>query len=217
MNETTRREAFNAYNKVMDTAQKIFQVLWEVAENKSISVRTLTNEFEGLLQYSMMQVALADGDFDIEEVKLIRDLSDSFDFCDFLNQKNYKNVTWQMIYNTDEETLQSIIDDYRDEMINYKNNISTTFAIVDAGVTQVDFLEILKDNTLTLLCCLASADGDFNKSEIINSHCLILDTIYDMEQHKNNFLARKNNSLTRQSGAANNSPKSLKDFYVKKN
>lgn len=163
MNSYIRQKAVEAYNQSTNILEAMFKLFKRIEEanGKEFDVRLALNRFDVLLQYSMMQVALKDGYLHVEEVKLIRDLSKYCDFCDYLNKRGYKDVTWQMVLNTNEATIQSIISDYHDDMIDLNRDFIFIFSAIDKALTQYSYIDMLKKNVITILGAVAAADNEF--------------------------------------------------------
>ena len=212
MNYRIRQTAIDAYDEATNTIEEMFNMFKLALANKgsSFNVRTELNGFDVLLQYSMMQVALKDDYLHVEEVKLIRDLSKYCDFCDYLNQRGYRNVTWQMVLNTDERTLKSILSDYQDDMINLSKDFIAVFSLVDKAIVERRYLDELKDQVAKIIGAVAYADGELDDTELSGS-CMIISAIQVIEKiiYENEVLSDESPKVS--------SKKSLKDFYVKKN
>ena len=148
----------------------------------SYDPRVTLNQFDILLQYSMLQIALADGYLDENEVLFIRDVAQYSDFCVFLNQHGFEDVTWQKIYNTRESTLNRILDDAKADIMDLSEDFITVFATCDA-ITEYDFVSDLKRNVVALILATCQADGDAEASEL-NNGCLIVSAISEIERRK---------------------------------
>lgn len=218
MNSQIKQMAIEAYNQSTKTLEAMFKLfkLFKEKNGESFDVRVALNRFDVLLQYSMMQVALKDGYLHVEEVKLIRDLSKYCDFCGYLNQRGYKDVTWQMVLNTDKDTLKSIISDYNSDMVDLNKEFVAIFSLIDKAITEHNYIDLLKKQVFTMLSAVSAADDDFNEKEI-GSECLILHALFAIEK----FVNQTTDTLTKTSQQLSKSQvstkKSLKDFYVKKN
>lgn len=218
MNSYIRQKAVEAYNQSTNILEAMFKLFKRIEEanGKEFDVRLALNRFDVLLQYSMMQVALKDGYLHVEEVKLIRDLSKYCDFCDYLNKRGYKDVTWQMVLNTNEATIQSIISDYHDDMIDLNRDFIFIFSAIDKALTQYSYIDMLKKNVITILGAVAAADNDFNKEEV-GADCLILGALFAIEKLINDSTDTLSESAQSLNKELSMSRKSLKNFYVKKN
>lgn len=218
MNFQIKQMAIEAYNQATKTLEAIFTLyrLFKEKNGETFDVRVALNRFDVLLQYSMMQVALKDGYLHVEEVKLIRDLSKYCDFCGYLNQRGYKDVTWQMVLNTDEETLKSIISICNNDIVNLNEEFIAVFSLIDRAIEERSCIDLLKNQVYIMLGAVSAADMDFNKEEI-GDNCLILQALSVIEKLVNqtaDSLTKSSQPLSKQQASTK---KSLKDFYVKKN
>lgn len=208
--------------KIKSTAQKAYadaitmmedlltNVAYPVFKQQKIDfdVDSTLSGFDALLQYSMMQIALNDDNLHIEELKLISSLSKYCNFCDYLNQRGYKNITWQRLYNADEGELQSIILDLEYDMRVLNGDLITIFPLIDKAIPERDFISELKTVVAVMLITVAAADNDYDENELGGT--LIMETL--------NIMERKKESLPDTNIQSKQSQKhSLKDFYVKKN
>ena len=218
MNSRIKQIAIEAYNQSTKTLKTVFSLFKFVEEKNgnTFDVRVALNRFDVLLQHSMLQVALEDGYLHVEEVKLIRDLSKYCDFCGYLNQRGYKNVTWQMVLNTDEDTLKSILLEYNNDIDDLSKEFVAVFAIFDKAITEHNFIDLLKKQVNLILCAVVAADDDINREEI-GDDCLILNALLAIEKLVNQTDDTLTKSAQHLRKPQTTAKKSLKDFYVKKN
>ena len=175
-------QAIAAYEDSVNDLKNMGKVFQQFAAQKGVSYdpRVTLNQFDILLQYSMLQVALADGHLDAAEINFIKDIAQYSDFCFFLQEHGFSNASWQAIYNTRESKLNRILDDAEATIIHLSQDFIDIFALCDA-VSGYDFLADLKENVITMIFATCKADGVAEKSEI-NSGCLILGALGAIEK-----------------------------------
>lgn len=144
-------------------------------QGKKFSTRILLNQFDVLLQYSMLQIALKDGYLANEELSFICSLAKYYALPDFLKTVGYSNATWQVIYNTQEQKLNSIVAEIKNDVAKLSMDFINIFSAFDA-VTSYDFFEDLKDNVATIIAAVCQADGKTEEREY-RSGCLIIDAM----------------------------------------
>lgn len=144
-------------------------------QGKEWSVRVLLNQFDVILQYSLLEYALADKTLSSEEVCFIRDLTDYCQLPEYLKALGYNNATWQGVYNTDEAKLSQILADIRGSVSKLSEDFINLFAAYDAAADH-DYLEDLKYNLGVIFAATWQADGKVESRERSNS-CLMIETL----------------------------------------
>lgn len=151
-------------------------------KGKNFNTRVLLNQFDVLLQYSLLQLALADGTLAGEELSFIMDLSEYYPLPEFLKSVGYKNATWQVIYNTQEQKLSGIVEEIEDAVIALSLDFINIFSAFDSA-TQYNYFEDLKRNITIIITATCQADGKAEEREIENG-CLIIDAMAKINQLK---------------------------------
>ena len=184
--------AIAAYEDSINDLRNMTNMVASIMRNqgKSYEPRITLNQFDILLQYSMLQIALADGYLDESEALFIKDIAQYSDFCVFLNQHGFNNVTWQTIYNTRESTLNSLLDEAKADIMELSEDFITVFSLVDAA-TDYNFVDDLKRNVLVIVLATCQADGHADAIEL-NNGCLIVSAINEIERRKKAFESLKN-------------------------
>lgn len=144
-------------------------------QGKKFNTRILLNQFDVLLQYSLLQLALADGHLAGEELSFICDLVQYYELPEFLKSVGYKNATWQVIYNTQEQKLNSIVSEIENDVIKLSLDFINIFAAFDSA-TEYDYFEDLKTNISVIIAATCQADGRAEERELGNG-CLIVDAM----------------------------------------
>ncbi len=141
--------------------------------------RVTLNQFDILLQYSLLQVALADGYLNVHECLFIKELTRYSDFCVFLNQRGFHDVTWLTIYNTNEEFLRELLMAAEDAIIELSKDFIFVFSLIDS-VTEYDYVSDLKRNIILMIMATCQSDGHAESDELGNG-CLIVDVVNVVE------------------------------------
>jgi len=216
MEKNVFEEAAKAYVEVMNTATEMFKFHQQsmANEGKQFDIRVGLNQLDVIIQYSMLQVALNDDELDESEAGFIKSMSQFCDFCDYLNQVGYRGVTWDVIFNTDENSLKEVLEESKKSVISLSQDFVRIFSLIDA-MTEHNYLDDLYKNFCAIIAGIMQADGKAYKEEIANG-CLLIDLINVVNAQKQDFenvIAAKNSQPKEQP----NAKKSLKDYYVKKN
>ena len=61
--------------------------------------KLLCKNFDIILQFSLLQIAVADNDLDPKEVVFIRDLTINGDLIEYLNSLVENKIDWETVYN----------------------------------------------------------------------------------------------------------------------
>lgn len=144
-------------------------------KGKKFDTRILLNQFDVLLQYSLLQLALADGNLAGEELTFIMDLSQYYPLPEFFKSVGYKNATWQVIYNTQEQKLSNIVEEAEEAVIKLSVDFINIFSAFDSA-TEYDYFKDLKNNISIIIAATCQADGKAEDCEIENG-CLIIDAM----------------------------------------
>lgn len=166
-----------AYDKCMRDLTVMGDATVEVMakKGKKFDTRILLNQFDVLLQYSLLQVALADGTLAGEELTYIMDLSKYYPLPEFLKTVGYKNATWQVIYNTEEGKLGGILKEIENDVITLSNDLINIFSAFDSA-SEHDYFKDLKNNVELIIKATGQADGDAKEVEL-KRQCLIRDVM----------------------------------------
>lgn len=149
-------------------------------KGKNFSTRVLLNQFDVLLQYSLLQLALADGTLAGEELSFIMDLAQYYPLPDFLKAVGYKNATWQVIFNTQEQKLSGIVDEVEDAVVDLSQDFINIFSAFDSA-TEYSYFDDLKRNIGIIIAATCQADGKAEARELENG-CLIVFAMVQIEK-----------------------------------
>lgn len=213
MKENVFEKAAQAYVDVMNTATEMFKVHQESLKNqgKQFNIRVALNQLDVIIQYSMLQIALNDGNLDENEIKFIESMSQYCNFCDYLNQRGYQGVTWEVIFNTDENSLKQVLEESKNDVISLSEDFVSVFSIIDA-MTEHNYLDDLYQSFCSIIAAVMQADGK-NYREEVEGGCLLIDLLNVVDAKKHEVEESINNQKKQQPQVK----KTLKDYYVKKN
>ena len=168
------KEAYkNCMNDLTAMGKATEQIMAQ--KGKKFETRILLNQFDVLLQYSLLQVALADGTLAGEELTFIMDLSQHYPLPEFFKTVGYKNATWQVIYNTNEKKLGDILKELEEDVIKLSMDFINIFSAYDNASNHKHF-DDLKRNVSTIIAATCQADGNSEAREL-NSSCMIKDAL----------------------------------------
>ncbi|HBN00939.1 MAG TPA: hypothetical protein DD384_07000 [Firmicutes bacterium] len=139
-------------------------------------------KFDLFVQFSLLQIAVADNDFDKNELLFIRDLTEKGDLVQYYNSLGGAYITWNQLYNADVYMIKDLLRFTEEEM----NRMSTDFVTIVAGIdslTEHNFLSDLQNDITCMILGLCSMDGKITKSETAQ-RCFILVLLNEIENIK---------------------------------
>lgn len=142
----------------------------------------LCKNFDIILQFSLLQIAVADNELDSKELVFIRDLTIKGDLIEYLNSLVESKISWETVYNADVFELKGLLKDIEPLMESLSNDLATAFAICDVSTIYNCVLNF-KKSIMTIITGLGKMDGDFSYLEQ-HADCLIIRVISEMENRK---------------------------------
>lgn len=142
----------------------------------------LCKNFDIILQFSLLQIAVADNELDSKELVFIRDLTINGDLIEYLNSLVENKIDWETVYNADVFELKGLLKDVEPLMESLSNDLATAFAICDLS-TIYNCVSDLKTSIMTIINGLGKMDGDFSYLEQ-HADCLIVRVISEIENKK---------------------------------
>ena len=144
--------------------------------------KLLCKNFDIILQFSLLQIAVADNDLDPKEVVFIRDLTINGDLIEYLNSLVEYKISWNTIYNTDVIELKGLLRDIEPLIESLSNDLATAFAICDASTVH-NYVSDLKTSIIVIVNGLGKMDGDFSYLEQ-HADCLVIRLASEIERRK---------------------------------
>ena len=180
------------YNKALEAYERSTELvlrLFKVAKAKKVtpsdfSIDKAMENFDVLIQYSMMQVALSDKEFSYKEVKIIEKLSKYCSFVTFLNNLGFKDVTWDKLAFITPKVLQSIMDKIKTNVQNINKDFIEYFTFVDKATPSVDYSKELYEYMIAIMSAVIISDRKWKPSEG-NIMPLIIEAITLIKRKKN--------------------------------
>lgn len=191
--------------KLRENAKQIYQVLiefmgkefeaiyqdvpdYESFQKEHGSLQKAKKDFEYLLQYSAVEIAFANDDLSNEEFHYIRSLSCEYDFCDFLQDNGYDDITWNNIYYLDKRELESILKNTAE----YFSGSKFLFFIYLGYRADSGFDDLIKLFNKHILTFVIGVNGCYDEEYFFaNKKYFHMPLIYDMVQYAIDF-AQKN-------------------------
>ena len=155
-------EAYQAYKETIKEVAMIGTTLEEYYKSKGqeFSCEILLRQFDCILQYSLLEYALLDGEATGEEVAFIKEMTDYADLVSFINSKYTTDVSWEAIAGAGYDAVKSWVDRNKKFIDVIAAEFENAFALVDASVTNVDILDKVIKQIARIVACLFAIDGD---------------------------------------------------------
>jgi len=172
------------YKKCYDNVKAMACDIASVMESqgKEWDPKITSGKFDIVLQYSLLQIAVADFDFDRNEMIFIRDLTEQGDFVNYINSIAKTNITWEGLYNSNINDIRKVLRNIEGLMAGLCEEFVNVFAICDK-VTEYDYVSDLERNIVLVIGGLAQMDGTITNSEI-DQGCLIIGAINRIKELK---------------------------------
>ncbi len=173
-----------AYKKCYDNVKAMSCSIARIMEKKGIEwdPKITSGKFDIILQYSLLQIAAADYDFDRNEMIFIRDLTEQGDLVNYMNSITKPSITWEELYDCSVIEIRAALRRIEGIMVNLSDEFINVFAICDVA-TEYNYLYDLEDNILLIIAGLAKMDGAITDSEL-NQGCLIIGAINKIKKLK---------------------------------
>lgn len=123
-------------------------------------------QFDIILQYSMLQIAVADNKTAVSEIEMIYDIVKYGDLCRYLRMKSGNTeINWITILCADASQIRSLLDAIWEDIHNLINEFMTVFVVADNALKQ-DYFKDFKSNVSLILAAICHADGDARPEEL---------------------------------------------------
>ena len=168
----------DSVNDVKNMAQLIEKVLKSAGQKYDYKI-TL-QQFDILLQYSLLQIAVADNDIDKNEIAFIRELTTYGDLCNYLSITSGNKIEWDTILYASESVVKSLLNTLETPIKRLADEFMAMFVAVDKAV-EYDFLGDLKNNVTAIILAACRAEGEARREELTQS-CMIIYVINEIER-----------------------------------
>ena len=144
--------------------------------NNEYSIEKGLNSFDVLIQYSLFELALADGNLDPNEVAYMKDTCKYMPFPDFFRYYGINDITWDKLVGLGETDLAEILDKVLSDVVDITKDFINSFALYDFMNEEKDYTRVLANSINAICCGLLAADGEV-KDEEQKRKCLALDAL----------------------------------------
>ena len=152
-----------SYRKAFDTLRSVYRLSTTPSKRPPSAYLA---DFDILLQYSMLEVAFNDGEFERPEMALIRDISEYEDFCDYASQKCNTSITWDALFSLSLRDFKDLKKGLYSDIEQKEESLLQLFVSVPDLSTIENLLPNLRYSIMGILETVARADGEFDNYEI---------------------------------------------------
>lgn len=172
------------YGKAMTLVSNIGKTLQEYmkSKGKNFSAEIFCKQFDCILQYSMLQMAVADGDVSENEITVIKNITAFGDLVEYINSKYTTSVSWNDILNARTQSVKDWLARNEKFIDVLSKEFELGFAVVDGAVEREDMLDVLCKATGALMGLVSGADGSStDKEKEAARNCYFIKTIAGIE------------------------------------
>ena len=163
--------------KNYDEAEQIVAGCGETLENyfkskgQKFSAEIFCKQFDCILQYSMLQMAVADGNIDQNEWLFIKEVTKHSDLVTYINTKYKTKINWDAILQASNDSVEKWLEVNKEYVDKLAEEFIYGFTMVDFSV-DADLEDALCEATAGVMAVLGYADGnseELEKSAAVNS------------------------------------------------
>lgn len=165
------KAAYAAYDHTIKDVEEIAARLRVASQKagKTFDAVLFCSQFDWMLQYSLLECALSDGNLSIDEVLCIKDITKYGDLLAAINNLYNTTFTWEMIYYSNESVVMDVMNAIRRRIDEIRDDFCYFFGLADAALSK-DYLDGLTDDISTIMISLVYIDGHAYSSEIANAY-----------------------------------------------
>ena len=160
---------YNSAKKFYDIARKNLTSVSSLVKYSLESTGAAYNqelfytEFDVLLQYSLLELALYDGDLDLEELSIISEITEYGDLMDYFSCYTDEPISWNDLFESRALLIKQVLNAFHDRMVDIAADFCGTYAIVAA--TFEEYLDVLFDAVKEIFAAVILADGEYDAGE----------------------------------------------------
>ncbi len=159
------------YKKCYDNVKAMACDIAAVLEEQGVDFdpKITTGKFDIVLQYSLLQIAVADFDFDVNEMIFIRDITEQGDFLNYVNSIAKTGITWNGLLNSSVNDIRKFLRDIEGEIEELSEEFVAVFATCDKVTREYNYVADLEKYIVSILAGLMTMDGNITKNEASTS------------------------------------------------
>lgn len=156
--------SYQDYNLSMETLNEMKIMVKKIDCNYDVIKAKM--QFDAILQAILLNLAVADGNFNKLEQNFISSITDNCDLLDVINSRNdSNNYSWRNIEHLSKEETAELLKFVDEEIQSFLDDFVKPLAYIDA-MTERDYLDEILSSISGIAFTMMHADGNIEKIEI---------------------------------------------------
>lgn len=122
-------------------------------------------QFDCILQFTLLEMALADNKFKKEEFELVRDITKYGNLISYVNNVFDKNLEWKTVWDSTAKSIKGWLESFKDVIIDEGSDLVSYLTVVKNSITENDYVKQLADKILAVVYAVINADGKMTEKE----------------------------------------------------
>lgn len=170
------------YQKAYDNIMSMATIVGMDKKN-NINVKVVTLSFDLVMQFSLLQIAASDLNFDRDEMKFIRNLTHHDSLMEIFNKTGQKNLTWDYLLKLETKSLRELLAKYENEFVKLSKEFTNIFAYIDAATPNHNYTKDFKEQVNEIMEGLSKIDESVDDVELRKS-CVMKKALANIEKMK---------------------------------
>ena len=152
-------------------------------QGRTFSAEIFCKQFDILLQYSMLELVVADGKVSGAEIGAVKAITAHGDLVEYINTNYNSKIVWEDLIKADVETVKNWIKNNRYLIDKLANEFVYVFAIVDNAVKKEEIFKSVSTAWASILGVLTCVDGASSPRENeAFQNCYLVTTLQVFEE-----------------------------------
>lgn len=156
-------EQYNQTFEMLDNLGKTFEKFF-AKKGKEFSGDVFVKQFDCVLQYALLEFALADGEICENEISFIKNLTKKGDLVTYINSYYKTSISWNDILNAKSSSVAKWIKVNKEYVDKIAEQFTDAFAFADSALDE-DLFTKLNDSVVAIFVMLSFMDGDSSEAE----------------------------------------------------
>ncbi len=152
-------EAFNYLETIGNLVEEVYE-----EDGEQFDKNYFYAQFDCILQFSMLEMAIADGKLHKKELELIRDITQYGDLVTYVNSAFNKKITWNTIIDSSVTSIRSWLNSFKDKIESEGENLMAYLVIFDTN-TDNEYTKGLTSKIHGVAYAVNNVDGKLNRAE----------------------------------------------------
>lgn len=153
------KEAFSYLETIGNLVEEVYE-----QDGEQFDKNYFYAQFDCILQFSMLEMAIADGKLHKKELELIRDITQYGDLVTYVNSVFNKKITWKTIIDSSVESIRSWLNSFKEKIESEGENLIEYLVIFDTN-TDKECTKFLTSKIHGVAYAVNNVDGKLNRAE----------------------------------------------------